>query len=168
MWIATGERIEAKTVIWTAGLRASALTQQIDGERDRIGRLLVAADLKVVGVDNVFATGDVALALTDDRGHHALMSCQHALMMGRFAGYNVAASLLGLPALPYRQERYATCLDLGACGAVYTEGWEREVKLAGAPAKAVEQMINTKIIYPPLPDRAAAFAAADPEAQLHD
>ena len=27
LWIATGERIETKTVIWTAGLRASALTQ---------------------------------------------------------------------------------------------------------------------------------------------
>jgi len=162
----TGERIEAKTVIWTAGMRASSLTEQIDAPRDRIGRLHVTADLRVEGSCDVFATGDVALALTDDHGHHALMSCQHALIMGRFAGYNVVADLLGLPPLPYQQPIYVTCLDLGGWGAVYTEGWNRDVKLVGAEAKALKRQINTSVIYPPPPDRATALAAADPETQL--
>jgi NADH:ubiquinone reductase (H+-translocating) len=161
-----GEHIDARTVIWTAGMRASSLTEQIEAPRDRLGRLHVTADLRVSGVDDVFATGDVALALTDDSGHYALMSCQHALMMGRFAGHNVAAALIGLPAMPYRQPQYRTCLDLGGWGAVYTEGWTRDVKLTGAAAKALKQMINTKLIYPPLPDRAAALAAADPQTDL--
>jgi NADH:ubiquinone reductase (H+-translocating) len=161
-----GEHIDAKTVIWTAGMLASSLTEQIDAPRDRIGRLHVTADLKVSGVDDIFATGDVALALTDDSGHYALMSCQHALMMGRFAGHNVAADLIGLPTIPYRQPQYGTCLDLGGWGAVYTEGWTRDVKLTGAAAKALKQMINTKLIYPPLPDRAAALEAADLETKL--
>lgn len=158
-----GERIEAKTVIWTAGMRASSLIGQIDGQRDRLGRLHVTADLRVDGVEDIFATGDVALAATDDDGHHALMSCQHALTMGRFAGYNVAAALIGWPALAYRQPQYVTCLDLGGWGAVYTEGWDRDVKLAGSEAKALKRMINTKVIYPPLPERSVALAAADPE-----
>jgi NADH dehydrogenase len=162
----TGERIEAKTVIWTAGMRANTLTEQIEGQRDRLGRLHVAADLRVAGVPDIFATGDVALAMTDDLGHHALMSCQHALTMGRYAGHNVAADLLGRATIPYRQPFYATCLDLGGWGAVYTEGWDRSVKLIGADAKALKQMINTRVIYPPPPDRAAALAAADPEAKL--
>jgi NADH dehydrogenase len=59
-----------------------------------------------------------------------------------------------------------TCLDLGGWGAVYTEGWDREVKIVGSDAKALKRMINTKVIYPPLPDRSAALAAADPEAKL--
>ena len=162
----SGERIEAKTVIWTAGLRASSLTEQIDAPRDRLGRLHVEDDLRVTGVPNIFATGDVAFARTDDEGHHALMSCQHALTMGRFSGHNVAADLIGRPTIPYRQPQYVTCLDLGGWGAVLTDGWDRKVKLSGADAKNIKRTINTKIIYPPAPDRAALFAAADPEAKL--
>ncbi len=161
----SGERIEAKTVIWTAGLRASSLTEQIDAPRDRLGRLHVDDDLRVTGVPSIFATGDVAFARTDD-DHHALMSCQHALTMGRYSGHNVAADLLGRPTIPYRQPQYVTCLDLGGWGAVLTDGWHREVKLSGAEAKDIKRMINTKIIYPPAADRAALFAAADPEAKL--
>lgn len=159
----TGERIEAKTVIWTAGMQASPLTAQVPGERDALGRLHVTRDLRVKGVDAVFAAGDVALAQVDDADNHALMSCQHAMNMGRSAGYNVAADLLGLPTQAYAQPVYVTCLDLGPWGAVYTEGWERQVKLQGAEAKALKRQINTQWIYPPQPSRKAAREAADPQ-----
>ncbi|MBB1608727.1 MULTISPECIES: NAD(P)/FAD-dependent oxidoreductase [unclassified Pseudomonas] len=159
----TGERIEAKTVIWTAGMQASPLTAQVPGERDALGRLHVTRDLRVKGVDAVFAAGDVALAQVDDAGNHSLMSCQHAMNMGRSAGYNVAADLLGLPTQAYAQPVYVTCLDLGPWGAVYTEGWERQVKLQGAEAKALKRQINTQWIYPPQPSRKAALEAADPQ-----
>ena len=36
-----GERIASRTVIWTAGMRASSLTEQIAAERDAFGRLQV-------------------------------------------------------------------------------------------------------------------------------
>jgi NADH dehydrogenase len=162
----TGELIEAQTVIWTAGPRASSLTAQIGAECDRLGRLHVDANLQVAGNDKIYAAGDVALAAADEDGHYALMSCQHALIMGRYAGHNVAADLLGLPPLPYRQVQYATCLDLGGWGAVYTEGWEREVRMAGADAKALKRLINTQVIYPPPAERSALFAAADPAIKL--
>jgi NADH dehydrogenase len=164
--LSSGEKIETMTVIWTAGMRANSLTGQIEAPRDRLGRLHVDGSLRVEGVKDIFATGDVALAMTDDYGHHALMSCQHALTMGRYAGHNVAADILGLPTLPYQQPFYATCLDLGGWGAVYTEGWDRDVKMVGADAKALKRMINTQVIYPPSPDRASALAAADPETKL--
>ncbi|WP_321793150.1 NAD(P)/FAD-dependent oxidoreductase [Caballeronia sp. J97] len=157
-----GERIEASTVIWTAGVRASALTAQIPAERDAFGRLHVDRNLRVAGVDTVYATGDVAYAATDDEGNHAMMSCQHAMNLGRSAGHNVAADLLGDAPIPYSQPKYVTCLDLGPWGAVYTEGWEREVKMSGAQAKALKTRINTEWIYPPGAERAEAFAAADP------
>jgi NADH:ubiquinone reductase (H+-translocating) len=157
-----GERIEANTVIWTAGVRASALTAQIPAERDALGRLHVDRNLRVIGVDTVYATGDVAYAATDDEGNHAMMSCQHAMNLGRSAGHNVAADLLNAEPIPYSQPKYVTCLDLGPWGAVYTEGWEREVKMSGAQAKALKTRINTEWIYPPGAARAEAFAAADP------
>ena len=157
-----GQRIEAKTVIWTTGVRASSLTAQIPGERDGLGRLHVDAHLQVIGQQDIFATGDVAYAATDDLGNHALMTCQHAIVLGRHAGNNVAAQILGVAPVAYSQPKYVTCLDLGGWGAVYTEGWDRQVKLTRQEGKALKTQINTVWIYPPAADRDVAWAAADP------
>ena len=157
-----GQRIEAKTVIWTTGVRASSLTAQIPGERDGLGRLHVDAHLQVIGQQDIFATGDVAYAATDDLGNHALMTCQHAIVLGRHAGNNVAAQILGVAPVAYSQPKYVTCLDLGGWGAVYTEGWDRQVKLTRQEGKSLKTQINTVWIYPPAANRDAAWAAADP------
>jgi NADH dehydrogenase len=161
--LSSGEHIETETVIWAAGIRAAPLTQQIPAERDDCGRLLVDRDLRVPGVQGVFATGDAARAACDDDGNYALMSCQHATRMGAFAGNNAAAELLGVPTKPYHQEAYVTCLDLGEAGALFTRGWERKVEMVGEVAKKTKQEINTVWIYPPRAERAAALASADPE-----
>ncbi|NUU38756.1 NAD(P)/FAD-dependent oxidoreductase [Pseudomonas sp. C2B4] len=160
--LADGQRIESSTVIWTVGFRASPLTEQVQGTRDHQGRLHVDQNLKVRGHADVFATGDVAYAATDDLGNFAAMSCQHAIALGRYAGNNVAAELLGVEPIAYSQPKYVTCLDLGAWGAVFTEGWDRQVKLVKQEAKELKTQINTVWIYPPAADRAAALAAADP------
>ena len=157
-----GRHIEAKTVVWTTGVRASSLTEHIPGERDALGRLHVDAHLKVIGQQDIFATGDVAYAATDDLGNHALMTCQHAIVLGRHAGNNVAAQILGVDPISYHQPKYVTCLDLGAWGAVYTEGWDRQVKLTRQEGKSLKTQINTVWIYPPAAARDAAWAAADP------
>ncbi|WP_426421109.1 NAD(P)/FAD-dependent oxidoreductase [Bradyrhizobium genosp. A] len=161
--LSNGEHIACATVIWAAGMRAAPLTAQIPAERDSFGRLLVDRDLRVLTVPGVFATGDAARAACDNVGNYALMSCQHATRMGAFAGNNAAAELLGVPTRPYHQEAYATCLDLGEAGAIFTIGWERTLKLVGAEAKKTKQQINTVWIYPPPAERAAALASADPE-----
>jgi NADH dehydrogenase len=160
--LADGQRIDAKTVVWTTGVRASSLTEQIPAERDALGRLHVDSHLKVIGQDDIYATGDVAYAATDDIGNHAMMTCQHAISLGRHAGNNVAAHILGVDPTPYSQPKYVTCLDLGAWGAVYTEGWDRQVKLVKQEGKELKTQINTVWIYPPAADRASALAAADP------
>lgn len=155
------ERIEAKTVIWTAGVVATPLTQQIDGPKDSFSRLHVDRFLRTVSTEHVYATGDAAHALADDKGHHALMSCQHALQLGRVSGHNAAAELLGEPLVEYSQAAYACCLDLGPCGAVIGRGWEREVSITGDRAKKVKEYINRKLIYPP-DDGLEALSLANP------
>ncbi|PZW81512.1 NADH dehydrogenase FAD-containing subunit [Pseudomonas sp. 2848] len=157
-----GEYIASKTVIWTVGVKASPLTAQVAGERDGLGRLKVDGHLKVVGQDYIYATGDVARAAVDDLGNHALMTCQHAIPMGRHSGNNAMADLLGVEPVIYRQPKYVTCLDLGEWGAAYSEGWERELHLQGEDGKHLKRQINTVWIYPPAADRAQALAAADP------
>jgi len=157
-----GEYIASKTVIWTVGVQASPLTAHVAGERDNFGRLKVDDHLKVVGQAHIYATGDTAWAAVDDVGNHALMTCQHAIPMGRHCGNNAMADLLGEQPVIYRQPKYVTCLDLGDWGAAFSEGWERELKLQGQEGKALKRNINGVWIYPPVADRVVALAAADP------
>ncbi|KAJ5930170.1 hypothetical protein N7466_005663 [Penicillium verhagenii] len=159
--LASGERIPTKTAIWTAGVRATPLTQQIPGGRDPLNRLHVNQHLRVPSVSNVFATGDAACVFADTKGHYALMSCQHALSLGRVSGHNAAADLLGESLIDYQQAAYNCCLDLGSWGAVISAGWGREVSLTGAEAKKVKCYINQKLIYPP-DDIEKAIVLANP------
>ncbi|MEU5346337.1 MULTISPECIES: FAD-dependent oxidoreductase [unclassified Streptomyces] len=157
--LSDGEVIPAATVVWTAGMAASPLTTRIPGERDRLGRLSVDEHLRVIGVPDVYAAGDTALAPAED-GHTTTQSCQHALPMGKFAGHNVAADLLGHAPLPFTPDPYVTCLDLGAAGAVYTEGWDRRIAMTGPEAKTLKENINTLWIYPPTDDAEELLAQA--------
>ncbi|CAI1079861.1 NADH dehydrogenase-like protein yjlD [Serratia entomophila] len=161
--LSNGERIAANTVILAAGMRANPLTAQIPGERDGSGRIIGDAFLRAPAVAGVFVTGDTVKAATDDAGNHNVMSCQHAMSLGRVAGHNAAAELVGLPVHPYSQPKYVTCLDLGPWGALYTEGWERQVRFTRQEGKKIKQEINTQWIYPPAADRDALFAIANPD-----
>ena len=161
--LSSGERIETNTVVWTAGVRANALTAQVPGEHDRFGRVTGDAFLRASEADDIFVTGDVVRAATDDLGNVAAMSCQHAQSLGRVAGHNAAAELVGLPLHPYSQPKYVTCLDIGPWGALFTEGWDRQVKLTREVGKTVKREINTQWIYPPAANRDEAFAVANPD-----
>ena len=163
--LSSGEFITTHTVIWCAGMRASRLTANFPGARDRLGRLLVDPFMRVADLPGVFAAGDVASSVVDGL-HPTVMSCQFARPMGRFAGHNVVADLVGRPMLPLRIDWYVTVLDLGDWGALYTEGWDREVRTTGQAAKATKQTINRKRIYPPLTSsKDELFAAAAPTVQ---
>jgi NADH dehydrogenase len=133
--------------------------------RDRFGRVPVEPSLKVEGLANEFAAGDAA-AFAIDGAHSCVMSCQHGRPMGRFAGHNAVCDLLGEPMLPLAIDWYTTILDLGAWGAVYTEGWDRRVVAQRAVAKRTKETINRQRIYPPLSrDRREILAAAAPVVQ---
>lgn len=163
--LSSGEFIATQTLIWCAGMRASPLAESFPDARDRLGRILVDPFMRVADVGGVFAAGDVASSVVDGL-HPTVMSCQFARPMGRFAGHNVVADLAGLPMLPLRIDWYVTVLDLGGWGALYTEGWDREVRTIGQAAKATKQTINRKRIYPPLSGRKdELFAAAAPTVQ---
>jgi NADH:ubiquinone reductase (H+-translocating) len=163
--LATGERIDARTVVWCAGMQASPLTACFPVARDRFGRLPVNRSLKIDGLHAEFAAGDVAWFAIDGT-HSCVMSCQHSRPMGRFAGHNAVCDLLGEPMLPLTIDWYTTILDLGAWGAVYTEGWDRKVVAQRAIAKRTKETINRQRIYPPLSrQRQEILAAAAPLVQ---
>ncbi|MFH6784474.1 MULTISPECIES: FAD-dependent oxidoreductase [Methylobacterium] len=167
--LSDGTRLPALTVVLATGLRASPLAGMLGVPLDPLGRLPVDAFLRVEGVPEVFAAGDVAAARADAAGHATVMSCQHARPMGRIAGHNAVCDLAGCrqDSLPFAAPDYVTVLDLGPWGAAYTAGWDREHLVSvGAAAKAVKRTINGSRIYPPPGgDRAAILAAAAPVVQ---
>ena len=55
------ERIEARTVIWAAGVMASPAGLWLGAKTDRAGRVLVEPDLSLPGRPDIFVIGDAAL-----------------------------------------------------------------------------------------------------------
>jgi len=160
----SGEHLLTGTVVVTAGLQASSLASVLPIERDEFGRIPTDETLRVKGVPHIYVAGDMAHAYVDEE-HLALMSCQHAMAMGKYAGYNAARELIGLRPRAYRQPDYVTCIDLGRSGALLTTGWERSIKMGGADAKKLKHQINTQWIYPPEGDRTALLLAAHIDAR---
>ncbi|WER50836.1 FAD-dependent oxidoreductase [Cupriavidus sp. WKF15] len=146
--LTNGERLPASTVVWCGGMRAHPLNRRLPAKFDSLGRIVVDKFMRVGGIKNVFAAGDAATTQIDG-DHSSVMSCQHARPMGRFAGHNAASELLDLPMMPLSIDWYTTILDLGAWGAVYTEGWDRRLVAEGAVAKQTKLTINHERIYPP-------------------
>ncbi|MDQ6643885.1 MAG: NAD(P)/FAD-dependent oxidoreductase [Chloroflexota bacterium] len=58
--VVAGERIPAKTVIWTAGVAASPAGRWVGAETDRAGRAKVGSNLSVPGHPNIFVIGDTS------------------------------------------------------------------------------------------------------------
>jgi NADH dehydrogenase len=107
----------------------------------------------------VFVAGDTAAAALD--GEHTVMqACQHATPLGKVAGYNAAADLLGVPPREFTPGPYVTCLDLGGAGGIFTRGWDRKVMVSGADGGEIKRQINLAI-HPPVDDADAILAAAD-------
>ena len=157
-----GSRIDAATIVWTAGVRPSGLAAMVAGERAPDGRLRVDSCMRVAALDGVFAAGDIAAAPTED-GNETVMSCQHGRPMGRTAGYNAACDLIGNNMISLRFNPYVTCIDLGSFGALLTAGYDRRLVETGEAAKERKTTTNRINIYPPKPaNRRSLMAAAAP------
>lgn len=158
--LSDGTVLPAQTVVWAAGMQASPITRSVPGHRDALSRLEVDRFFRVLGVEGVLAAGDTA-SIEVAPGQRALQACQYAHQMGKHAGHNAVCDLLDLPLVEFMPEPYVTCLDLGAAGAVYTEGFERTVRATGASAKRIKRHINQELIYPPLDDAVEILRRAD-------
>jgi NADH dehydrogenase len=155
--LAGGTKVAADAVVWCTGIRASELTSQLCDRLDDLGRVPVDRHLRAL--PEVFVAGDTAAAAFDAQ-RTVMQSCQHASPLGKVAGYNAVADLLGVPMRDFTPGPYVTCLDLGGAGAVFTRGWDRKVMASGAEGAEVKKRINQHI-HPPVDDAQKILAAAD-------
>jgi NADH dehydrogenase len=89
------ESVRSATVIWAAGVRATALTQRLGAPIDRAGRVLVNRDLTVPGHHNVFAIGDMTYLEQDGKPLPGVSPV--AMQMGRRVAGNIRNDLAGKP-----------------------------------------------------------------------
>jgi NADH dehydrogenase len=107
--LSSGTAVPARTLVWTAGVKASPLLREFGLPLDDRGRVRVDATLRVVGVDDVWALGDCA-AVPNIRtpGQTDPPTCQHALRQARA----LAENLTGEPK-PYGYQMLGQVATLG-------------------------------------------------------
>jgi len=120
--IALGEqRIESRTVLWAAGVAASALGRQLGADLDRAGRVKVNPDLSVPGYPEVFVVGDLAsIARADGRPVPGVAPA--AKQMGKHAAAAICARLAGRPAPAFRYRDVGNLATIGRRAAVVDLG----------------------------------------------
>ncbi len=126
-----GERIEAGTVIWGAGVKAAPVQAWLPADTDRGGRVRVASDLSVPGLDGVYVIGD--LARFEAPGGQPLPAlAQVASQQGRHLGRALAANLSSGEAMPdFRFRNRGNTAIIGRNAAVFDFGrWQLKGRLA--------------------------------------
>lgn len=87
------ERIDARNIIWAAGVKASPLAASLGAPLDHAGRVKVEPDLSIPGHPEVFVIGD--LAHVETGGHEVPGVAPAAMQMGRFVGALIDAERRG-------------------------------------------------------------------------
>ena len=113
----SGERIEAATILWAAGVQASPLGRTLGTELDRAGRVVVNPDLSVPGHPNVFVAGDLA-ALNGKDGKQLPGVAQVAMQQGRAAAKNIVRRVAAEPTEPFRYKDLGNMATIGRNRAV--------------------------------------------------
>ena len=94
------ERIDARTIVWAAGVAASPLGRVLSPEVDRAGRVPVQPDLTLAGHPEVSIVGDLVALQQDGRPVPGVAPA--AMQMGKHAAENVLRALRGEPRRPFR------------------------------------------------------------------
>lgn len=109
--LAGGDRIEASTVLWAAGVAASPLGRSLGVPVDRVGRVMVNPDLTIPGCPEVYVIGD--LAHFEQEGRLLPGVAQVALQQGEHAVENI---LRRFGNQPLREFRYSDLGNLATIG----------------------------------------------------
>ena len=126
-----GKKLEAKTILWAAGVRASPAAEWLGAPSDRAGRLAVANDLTVPGHPDIFAVGDT-VAISAPDGSPVPGIAPAAKQQARYIADVIKARLSGKAAPgPFRYKHDGSLAQIGKRRAVIDFGW---MKMRGALA----------------------------------
>ncbi|HKX55451.1 MAG TPA: FAD-dependent oxidoreductase, partial [Xanthomonadales bacterium] len=128
------EVIAAQTILWAAGMKASALGQILAGRTgaklDRAGRVMVEPDLTLAGQPDIFVIGDLA-HYAHQTGNPLPGIAPVAIQQGQYVGAFIKRRLKGETSAPFHYFDKGTMAVIGRHAAVAVSG---RFKFAGFPA----------------------------------
>ncbi len=110
------EHLDARTVLWAAGVAASPLGKGLGVPLDRAGRVQVQPDLSVPGHARVFVAGDLMSMMQDGKPVPGVAPA--AIQSGRAAARNIVASVHGRATKPFRYFDKGSLATIGRAKAV--------------------------------------------------
>jgi NADH dehydrogenase len=116
--------IDAKTILWAAGVAASPLGATLGAPLDRVGRVRVQPDLTIPGHPDVFVIGDLA-AFAGADGKQMPGVAQVAIQMGRHAARNIERALERQPYRDFVYRDLGNMATIGRASAIADFGWLR-------------------------------------------
>jgi NADH dehydrogenase len=137
-------QIDAKTVVWAAGLKAATATLQPEPHRRPNGRFVVDKDLAVPGFENVYALGDIANAL-DSAEKPLPQLAAVAKQAGKHCAVNILATLDRKPTTPFVYSDRGIVAMIGRNAAV-TELGSEHFELVGTFAFAAWLAIHALLL----------------------
>ena len=121
--------IDARTIMWAAGVAASPLGKALGAPLDRAGRVAVNADLSLPSHPDVSVIGDLAHIECDSKLVPGVSPA--AKQMGQCAARNVLARIEGRDTSAFRYKDYGSLATIGRKSAVALLG---KIQLWGIPA----------------------------------
>jgi NADH dehydrogenase len=126
-----GKKLDAKTILWAAGVRASPPADWLQAAPEPAGRLNVSPDLTVPGHPEIFAVGDT-VAISAPDGSPVPGIAPAAKQQGRYVADVIKTRLSGADASgPFRYKHDGSLAQIGTRRAVVDFGG---IKLRGALA----------------------------------
>lgn len=116
-----GIRLDARTIIWAAGVRASPAAEWLNAPADRAGRLQVESNLTVPGHPDIFAIGDT-VTFKDADGNPVPGIAPAAKQQGRYVAAAISARLNGTTPAPYVYKHSGSLAQIGKRKAVIDFG----------------------------------------------
>ncbi|HUP18657.1 MAG TPA: NAD(P)/FAD-dependent oxidoreductase [Gemmatimonadota bacterium] len=124
--LSDGSAIEARTLVWAAGVLPEALAGALAAPRSAGGRIEVAPDLRIPGSERAFAIGDIAAV--DQGGAVLPMIAPPAMQEGRHAAANILRAIAGEPMRPFRYRDKGLMATIGRNAGITVKG---RVRLKG-------------------------------------
>ena len=128
------EEIESRTILWTAGVKASplgrVLSKRAGAALDSGGRVIVAPDLSIPGHPDIFVIGDLANS-SPEGGQPLPGVAAVAMQEGRYVAELIRDRLSGKETKPFRYVDKGSLAVIGRNAAVADLG---RIKLSGFPA----------------------------------
>jgi NADH dehydrogenase FAD-containing subunit len=129
--VVAGERVPARTVLWTAGVAASPAGRWLGVDTDRAGRVIVGPDLTIPGHPEIFVVGDTAHI--ENNGKMLPGVAQVALQSGKHAAHTIRARVLHQP--PPGPFSYFDKGNMATISSSYAVVEKDRLKMTGMPGK---------------------------------